>query len=66
MIRTKRWIRFQTAIIICYAVAIVGALVAIVGSDDKFGRVLMMLVSASIGFSLYIDVRKYIDARRGT
>lgn len=63
MKQSTLWMRFQVIIMICWAVSLVCSVTYVVVGTVPFARVMMGFVSLCNLFSLYIDVRKYLDAR---
>lgn len=55
--------RLQIAIIVCWFMCVVAGILTVAFGHDTFSRCLMGFVSAVASFSLYIDVRKYFDAK---
>ena len=58
--------RFQMAIIACFAFTFVMAIASVIFVPDTCSKVLMGIVLVSSGVQLYLDTRKYLNARKQT
>jgi energy-converting hydrogenase Eha subunit C len=56
--------RLQIGVLACYTLALLSALTFIVVGRDTFSKVMMLIVALSTGFMLYVDARRYLDARK--